>query len=367
MRISKGCGLVPAILFALFAVGAAVAQMSSAKPAGGAPASDKGSLRIYFVDVEGGQSTLFVAPSGESMLVDTGSPDRNTTAPRDASRIAAVCKLAGVTKIDNLVITHYHSDHVGGLPQLVALVPVGRFIDHGLNTEGAEVQGGSSTIAGYNAYQKVLADTKADHLTVKPGDVLPIKAFKVEIVSGNGDVIAKPLPAGGQPNPACATSPKKDPEGDENERSLGMVITFGKTRILDLGDLTWAKEPGLVCPVNKLGKFDVYVASHHGLDRSGSPALVDAVAPRIAVIDNSGRKGAAATTVDTIRGSGRLEGLWQLHTAEGNDAAHNTAESQIANLPGPDAGNYLELSVHPSGGISVTNPRTGGTVDYPAK
>jgi beta-lactamase superfamily II metal-dependent hydrolase len=333
-----------------------------------APASGKGELRVYFVDVEGGQSTLFVAPTGESLLVDTGSPDaRNPTAPRDASRIAAVCKLAGVTRIDNLLVTHYHSDHVGGLPQLVALVPVGRFIDHGVNREDATVQGGSSTVAGYDAYQKVLAGTHADHLTVKPGDVLPIKAFHVEIVSGDGEVIAKPLAAGGQPNPACATSPKKDPEGDENERSLGMVITFGKTRILDLGDLTWAKEPGLVCPVNKLGKVDVYVASHHGLDRSGSPALVDAVAPRIAVIDNSGRKGAAASTIDTIRGSSRLEDLWQLHTAEGNDAAHNVAESHIANLPGADAGNYLELSVRPSGSISVTNPRTGATVEYPAK
>ena len=78
-----------------------------------------------------------------------GSPDsRNPAAPRDASRIAAVCKLAGVTKIDNLVVTHYHSDHVGGLPQLVGMVPVGRFIDHGVNREGADVQGGASTVAG---------------------------------------------------------------------------------------------------------------------------------------------------------------------------------------------------------------------------
>jgi beta-lactamase superfamily II metal-dependent hydrolase len=351
-----------AIVLAAFAGVGTGAQAQSAKTVG------KGDLRIYFIDVEGGQSTLFVAPSGESMLVDTGSPDsRNPNAPRDASRIASVCKLAGVTKIDNLVITHYHSDHVGGLPQLVALVPVGRFIDHGPNREGADYQGGASTVAGYNAYQKVLSSGTADHLTVKPGDILPVKAFHVEVVSADGEVIAKPLAAGGQPNPACATSPHKDIEGSENDRSVGMVITFGKTRILDLGDFTWGKEPGLVCPINKLGRVDLYIASHHGLDRSGSPALVDAVAPRIAVIDNSGRKGAASATIDTIRGSSRLEGLWQLHTAEGNDAAHNTAESNIANLPGPDAGNYLELSVHPSGAISVTNPRTGNSVDYPAK
>jgi beta-lactamase superfamily II metal-dependent hydrolase len=359
MRMLKGLSVGMVVLCAMAAGGRA----QSAKPA-----SDKGALRIYFVDVEGGQSTLFVAPTGESMLVDTGSPDtKNANAPRDASRIAAVCKLAGVTKIDNLVITHYHSDHVGGLPQLVALVPVGRFIDHGINREGADYQGGASTVAGYNAYQKVLADTHADHLTAKPGDVLPIKAFHVEVVSADGEVIAKPLAAGGQPNPACDVSPHKDIEGSENDRSVGMIITFGKTRIMDLGDFTWGKEPGLVCPINKLGKIDLYIASHHGLDRSGSPALVDAVAPRIAVIDNSGRKGAASTTIDTIRGSSRLQDLWQLHTAEGNDAAHNVAESHIANLPGADAGNYLELSVRPNGSMAVTNPRTGDTVEEPVK
>jgi beta-lactamase superfamily II metal-dependent hydrolase len=363
MRILKAWSVFLAISLALSTSSAAHAQTSGAMSQDG-----KGDLRIYFVDVEGGQSTLFVAPSGESLLVDTGSPDsRNPNAPRDASRIAAVCKLAGVSKIDNLVITHYHSDHVGGLPQLVALVPVGRFIDHGPNREGADYQGGASTVAGYNAYQKVLADTKADHLTAKPGDILPIKAFHVEVVSADGEVIAKPLAVGGQPNPACETSPHKDIEGSENDRSVGMVITFGKTRILDLGDFTWGKEPGLVCPVNKLGKVDLYIASHHGLDRSGSPALVDAIAPRIAVIDNGGRKGAASTTIDTIRGSSRLQDLWQLHTAEGNDAAHNATESHIANLPGTDTGNYLELSVRPNGSMAVTNPRTSETVEYPAK
>jgi len=332
---------------------------------------EQGQLRVYFVDVEGGQSTLFVAPDGENLLVDTGSPDaRNPNAPRDASRIAAVCKLAGVTKIDNLLVTHYHSDHVGGLPQLAALVPVARFIDHGVNRETAEVQGGASTIAGYNAYQKVLADSHAEHLTVKPGDVLPIKAFHVEIVSGDGEVIAKPLAAGGEPNPACASSPLKDAENTENDRSLGMVITFAKTRILDLGDLTWNKERGLMCPVNKLGRFDVYVVSHHGLINSGSPALVDAIAPRLAIEDNGPRKGGAPSTYETIEATSRLKDLWQLHTAEA-PGAKNVAESHIANLPAtpssPDAGNYIELKVRTDGTLAVTNGRTGATVEYPAK
>jgi competence protein ComEC len=332
-------------------------------PSGGVRAE----LQVYFVDVEGGQSTLFVAPDGQTLLVDTGSPDpRNPTAPRDASRIAAICKLAGVTKIDNLLITHYHSDHVGGLPQFVGMIPVGRFIDHGINRESEAVQGGGPTVAGWTAYQKVLADGHAEHLVVKPGDVLPLKAMHVEVVSGDGEVIAKPLAAGGAANPACASSPLKDAEGTENDRSLGMVITFGKLRILDLGDLTWNKERGLVCPVNKIGAFDVYIVSHHGLVNSSSPALVNAIAPRVAIMDNGPHKGGAPSTYTTIEGTSRLKDLWQLHTAEVPDAK-NVADSRIANLPGPDAGNYIKLTGHMDGSFSVTNGRTGETVGYPAK
>jgi competence protein ComEC len=328
---------------------------------------EQGDLKVYFVDVEGGQSTLFVMPSGESLLVDTGSPDaRNPNAPRDASRIAALCKIAGVTKIDNLVVTHYHSDHVGGLPQLVTMIPVGRFIDHGINRESEAVQGGASTVAGWTAYQKVLADGHAEHLVVKPGDLLPVKGMRVEVVSADGEVIAQPLRAGGENNAACAASPMKDVENTENDRSVGMVITFGRMRILDLGDLTWAKERGLMCPVDKVGKVDVYIVSHHGLDRSSSPALVDAIAPRIAIMDNGGHKGGAPTTYETIEGSSRLKDLWQLHTAEASDAKHNVADSRIANLPGTDAGNYLKLTGHADGSFAVTNARTGETVEYPS-
>ena len=327
-----------------------------------ASAAKTGDLEIYFVDVEGGQSTLFVAPDGESLLIDTGSADpRNANAPRDAGRIAALCKLAGVKKIDNLVITHYHSDHVGGLPQLVAMVPVGRFIDHGINREDE-----ASTVAGWNAYQKVLADGHAEHLVVKPGDALPVKAMHVEVVSADGEVIAKPLAAGGGANAACKASPVKEVENSENDRSVGMVITFGKLRILDLGDLTWGKERGLMCPVDRLGKVDIYIVSHHGLDRSGSPALVDAIAPRVAIMDDGGHKGGASTTFETIEGSSRLKDLWQLHTAEANDAKHNVVDSRIANLPGPDTGNYLKLTARTNGSFAVTDSRTGETVEYPA-
>jgi beta-lactamase superfamily II metal-dependent hydrolase len=381
MRIEKMWSVGLAMLLALGPVAQAQSMGEHRGPTSGAQGMrsgymqrGRGRLKVYFVDVEGGQATLFVMPGGESLLVDTGSADtRNPSAPRDATRIAAVCRMAGVTRIDNLVVTHYHSDHVGGLPQLVGMVPVGRFIDHGVNREGADVQGGASTVAGYDAYQKVLAESHAEHVTVKPGDMLPVRAFNVlnvEFVSGDGEVIGQPLKTPlattGEQNPYCAASPLKDAEGTENDRSLGLMITFGRLRILDLGDLTWNKERGLMCPVDKLGKVDVYIVSHHGLVNSGSPALVDAIAPRVAIMDNGPRKGGAPATFETIEGSSRLKDLWQLHTAEGSDAKHNVAESRIANLAGPDAGNTLKLTGWLDGSLSVTNGRTGETVEYPA-
>ena len=190
-------------------------------------------------------------------------------------------------KIDTVLITHFDVDHVGGIPQLAAKIPIGRFIDHGDNTETAD-----ATLSAWKAYQKRWPTNISRGPRAKPGDVLPIKGMKVEIVSGNGDVIDKPLSGGGagQKNPACEHSAMRDVENTENDRSLGMIITFGKLRIADLGDLTWAKERPLMCPVDKLGKVDMLIVSHHGMDRSSSQALVDALAPRVAIIDNGGHQ-----------------------------------------------------------------------------
>src|SRR6185437_16495084 len=171
--------------------------------------------------------------------------------------------------------------------------------------------------------------------------------------------------AGGA-NPSCAASNTKPAENSENDRSVGMIITFGKLRIADLGDLTWAKERPLVCPADKLGKVDVYIVSHHGFDRSSSPALLHAIAPLVAIMDNGATKGGQPGAWDIIEHSPRLKDLWQLHTAIHNDAAHNSAEERIANLPGPDAYHYLVLTGRRDASFAVTNSRTNQTVDYPA-
>jgi competence protein ComEC len=317
------------------------------------------SLEIYFIDVEGGQSTLFVTPDGQSLLIDTGWPHN---ANRDADRIVAAAKDAGLSKIDFVLLTHYHMDHAGGVPQLVAKFPVGVFIDHGPNRE----PGNRETEQDWENYQKVVADKKIKRIIVKPGDVLPIQGMRAEVVSSDGIVLVNPLSSAGATNSACSTTEKRPADQTENARSLGTLITFGKVRILDLGDLTWDKELELVCPVNKLGTIDVFIVSHHGWLQSNSPALLAAINPRLAIMDNGAKKGGSPSSWDIIHNSPKLQDFWQLHFSEEGGTAHNSPESLIANLPGPDAGNYLKLSVRADGSMEVYNSRTKTTKQYTA-
>ena len=334
---------------------------TAASAATGAAAADaQKTLRVYFVDVEGGQATLFVTPAGQSLLIDTGWDGNNG---RDADRIVAAAKSAGLSKIDYVLITHFHEDHVGGAPQLAARIPIGTFIDHGENRES----GDAPTVQVWQAYQALLATGKYKRITPKPGDVLPIQGMRVEVISADGALIAKPLPGAGQENAACNESDTRPADKTENLRSLGVLITFGKLRILDLGDLTWDKEMELMCPVNKLGKVDVYIVSHHGWQQSSSPALVWAIAPRVAIMDNGAKKGGTPSTWDIIEKSPHLENLWQVHYSEEGAAAHNVPAEFIANPQGTDAGNYLELIGHADGGFDVFNSRTQETKKYSAR
>jgi beta-lactamase superfamily II metal-dependent hydrolase len=338
---------------------ACVASMGAAALSSPVPSSQK--LKIYFVDVEGGQATLFVTPAGQSLLIDTGWDGNNG---RDAERIVAAAKNAGVQKIDYVLITHFHEDHVGGLPQLVARIPVGTFLDHGDNRE----LGDAPTAQGWQAYQKLVATGKYKRLTLKPGDTLPVKGIHGTVISSDGALIEKPLPGAGQENASCKESEQRPADKTENLRSLGTLITFGKLNILDLGDLTWDKEMELMCPVNKLGKVDIYIVSHHGWQQSSSPALAHGITPRVAIMDNGAKKGGTPSTWDIIKSSPHLEDLWQLHFSEEGGSAHNVTPEFIANPEGaPDAGNYLELIAKTDGSFDVFNSRTEKTKHYAAQ
>ena len=332
-------------------------------------AQEKKALQVYFIDVEGGQSTLFVSPSGQSLLVDTG-----WQGARDAGRIVSVAKLAGVSQIDYLVLTHYHADHAGGVVDLAGLIPIKNFVDHGLPEEEAR-----NVPQNYAAYLTVRG--KGQHIQVKPGDKIAVQGLNVEVISSAAETISKPLPGAGAANPLCANFVPKDEVADplvggENKQSVGMVISLGKFRVGDFGDLTWNKEHDLACPNNLIGALDVYIVSHHGQDISSMPMLVHAEHPRVAIMDNGANKGGAVATFETLKSSPGLEDLWQLHYAvDAKD--HNMPEKFIANQGTggtaatgvPDEGpvNYIQLTARPDGSFTVKNSRNGFQKDYAAK
>ena len=310
-------------------------------------------LDVYFIDVEGGQATLFVPPSGPSMLVDAGWSGVNG---RDADRIVTVAKQAGLSRIDYLVVTHYHRDHVGGVPDLAARIPIGTFVDH-----GPTVEQGAAPDALFGAY--VAARDKGKHLQVKPGDTIPVSGLDVRVVSAAGDLTKAPLAGAGAPNPLCSAFQPKNEDPTENARSVGTVIAFGRFRMLDLGDLTWNKEHGLVCPNNLLGTIDLYLTTHHGLDQSGPGVLVHAVQPRVAVMNNGATKGGIPSAWQIVRDAPGLQDIWQIHRAVNADAAHNAPEPFIANLDETTAFG-LKVSAERDGSFVVTNARNGQTKRY---
>ena len=320
--------------------------------------AERKTLQIYFVDVEGGQATLFITPAGQSLLIDTGWPGNNG---RDADRIVGAAKQAGINKIDYVLVTHFHNDHVGGAPQLAARIPIKTFIDHGENRESTD----QPTIQVWHAYQKLLSTGHYKHIVAKPGLVLPVRGIETTVVSSDGNLIGSPLPGAGQQNPACRDAEQYPADKTENLRSLGILISFGKLRILDLGDLTRDEETKLMCPVNKLGKVDIYIVSHHGWYQSGSSVFVYGITPRVAIMDNGAKKGGTPSAWDILKKSPGLEDLWQLHYSDEGGPAHNVASEFIANPDGPDAANYLKLSAWPDGSFEVFNSRTQQSKNYP--
>jgi beta-lactamase superfamily II metal-dependent hydrolase len=363
------------------------------------PAAQSGPARtldIYYVDTEGGQSTLFRSPSGETLLVDTGNPGQ-----RDLDRILDVLKAAGVTRLDHLLTTHYHGDHYGSLLDLAKRIPVARFYDHGENIEKRE-----AFTAFKTAYEAISRDKRT---VVRPGDRMQMAGLDIRVVASNGVVLKANLPGGGIPNPACGEFKPRQEVVDDNHQSAGFVMSYGRFRTIDLGDLMWSKEFDLMCPINRIGTVDLYLTSHHGLAQSGGPVLVHALAPRVAVMNNGPRKGGAVEALQILATSPGLEDLWQLHWSQFGGLEHNAPGAFIANMddlettvgvltalatppapaaPGagqPAAGarrgggrggaaaaahtpaHWIKVSARQDGSFTVTNTRNGFSKSYAAR
>ena len=339
-------------------------------------------LNIYVVDVEGGNATLFVTPSGESLLIDTGNG--GAAAARDAGRIMAAMKDAGVQQLDHLITTHWHGDHFGGMAELASKVTIKEFIDHGANVQPAQAADDFLK----TTYPQLYA--KAKHTVVKPGDKVPIAGLDWRIVASAGEHIVSAVPGGGKPNPNCATFKPQEVDKSENAQSVGSHVTFGKFRVLHLGDLTWNKEFDLMCPQNRLGTVDLWIVSHHGQAISNSEVLAHAIQPRAAIMNNGTRKGGQPDAMKIIHSAPGLEDLWQVHFSQLSGQEYtvhgmfisNTIDEpqnaiQVAPIQSPQpvpgaqpapAHNgtafWIKVSAQPDGTFSVTNARNNFTKTY---
>src|SRR6267142_1611209 len=360
----------------------AVAALAAAFP----PAQNRTSkpLDIYVVDVEGGNATLFVSPGGESLLIDTGNA--GAAAARDAGRILAAIKDAGLQQIDHLIITHWHGDHFGGLAELASHTTIREFIDHGPNVQ----PGALADEFLEKTYPFLYA--KAKHTVAKPGDKIPMAGLDVRVVTSAGQTIKTALPGAGQPNPYCADF-KAGQNNAEDPQSVGTHVTFGRFRTVHLGDLTMNKEFELMCPNNRLGTVDVLLGLHHGQSTSNSEVLVHAIRPRVAVMNDGTRKGGQPAVMKTLHTSPGLEDLWQIHfsllsgqeyTVPGMFIA-NTVDDQpaampVAPMPAPQPGPtappppahngtayWVKVSAQMDGTFTVTNTRNGFSKTYKAR
>ena len=338
--------------------------------------AQSGNLEIYWIDVEGGAATLIVAPSGESLLFDTGWKVDD----RDAKRIVAAAQQAGLKKIDALVLSHYHADHAGGLNALTKLIPIDRYYGRNDDIEPANQQWLDSFRTAATGKRTI----------VKPGDRIPLKGVDVLVVAADGKLLTKTLPGGG-PNPLCVDAAHMPPAGPENQNMVALMLTYGKFKFLAPIDLDWEKEMEFACPTNRLGRVTLYQSGRHGsFDGAGAPAFLGAISPQVVVVNNGPRKGLGQVddkAVFTGPNGGRMtpfernaylrlarlpevEGIWQGHKSLLDpDPGHNTSENMIANFEETAAckGNWIKASVARAGKFTVTNGRNGFSRNYVAR
>jgi len=336
-------------LFATLLIAASIGAASTTRP-----------LEIAFIDVEGGAATLVVTPAGQSLLIDAGYGGREG---RDPSRILAAAADAGITRIDYLLATHFHNDHVGGVPELASRMPIGTFIDYGVPL-GTGLGTDRMTTRAFQAYEPVRGERP--HIVPRPGDLLPLDGIQATVVSAGGTLLTTPLAGGGQTNDACAGAEDHPEDGTENYRSIGVMLQLGSFRFLALGDLSGNTLTRLVCPMNLLGEATVYLVSHHGDYDTSVPALYAAVRPQVAIMNNGVTKGGSPDAFKALHAAPGLEDLWQLHASR-NERTVNSPEALIANVDEGTTGHTIRLTASADGSYRIVNGRTGFAKTYPPR
>ncbi len=309
---------------------------------------------IYWIDVEGGASTLMVTPSGESILIDTGNPGR-----RDANRIVQVAtQIAKVRKIDHLITTHYHGDHYGGASLLATLMPVGVVYDNGKFADMPNDPGPE--------YFDLPCDAR---IVINPGDQLTLKQTtagpRVSLrCLGTRQTFVEPQESSPMNAATCAACQPKDRDGSDNANSVVSIVEFGGFRFFDGGDLTWNQEMKLVCPRDLVGPVDVYQVTHHGLDSSNNPVVLNTIQPRVAVMNNGDKKGCLPDVFANLTATASIERIFQMHkNLRPDGSVNNVDDKYIANCEASElcSGHYIHLSVAPdSEQYSVSIPSNAG-------
>ncbi len=321
-------------------------------------------LDIYWIDVEGGAATLIVTPAKQSILIDTG-----WAVGPSAERIHKAAMDAGISRIDYLIVTHFHLDHYGGAAGLARLMPIGVVMDNGIparNPDGVFDGGAFSTMIQPNR------DFKADkRLIVEPGQILSLwqvggtAPLSFRCMGAHQHFFHEP---NDPVNPLCGTGVDHPFDTSENKNSVVSLLRFGPFKFFDGGDLTWNLEKALVCPTNSIGQVDVYQADHHGVDLSNNPLLVRSLSPTVSVMDNGPRKGGARLTLATLRSVPSIQTMYQLHKDVRGGAEFNTDDQYIANIEEKCQGNYIKCSVDPSGkSYTISIPAKGYAKTYLTK